>query len=138
MPLFGPSIDKMKANRDFEGLFRELESDNPKRKQEAVEAIARLNDVCAIEPLIAVLYSEKDNIVHGGIIAALMYISQMDYGENGKDRMLVSLMLEVSTQLDEVRGRPGKHESYIKLLESKKMATDAYVKVVRECAQKKG
>src|SRR5512136_2891709 len=57
------NIDEMKANRDFEGLFKALTSKrNQYLRRDAAKALGEIGDVVAMEPLIAALEDAKKDV----------------------------------------------------------------------------
>lgn len=55
MGLFGPNIDKLKENRDINGLIKILESKKPDVRKEAAEALSRVGSAEALPGLIVAL-----------------------------------------------------------------------------------
>lgn len=62
--LFKPNVEKLKANRDIEGLIEALEYTNDELvRVDAAEALMEIGDVRAVKPLIMALNDENDDVV---------------------------------------------------------------------------
>jgi len=51
----GPNIEELKANKDVEGLISALKDKDPMVRGDAAEALGKIGDSRAVEPLIEVL-----------------------------------------------------------------------------------
>jgi HEAT repeat protein len=59
MGFFGPNIKKMKANKDIEGLIEALEHKDLAVRRCAAEALGKIGDARAVEPLIRALKGQS-------------------------------------------------------------------------------
>ena len=60
MPLFGPpNVEKLKSNRDVNGLIKALSDKKNEIRFSAAEALGDMGDIRAVEPLIVVLNADS-------------------------------------------------------------------------------
>jgi HEAT repeat protein len=99
MGLFGPpNIEKLKANRDVEGLIKALEYQKDSIvRWNATQALGELGDVRAVQPLIAAL-KDQDQIWRSYLIRALCQI-----GDTRAIKPLFSMIKDRTSRQDLVK-----------------------------------
>jgi HEAT repeat protein len=60
MSLFKPNVEKMEKNKDVEGLMKALKHKDTNVRERAAEALGKLGDARAVEPLIQALKKDED------------------------------------------------------------------------------
>jgi len=63
MPLFGPNVEEMERERNIDGLTNALKHRNNNVRRKAADALGRIGDAKAVEPLIQTLKDSDINVV---------------------------------------------------------------------------
>jgi hypothetical protein len=94
VPLFGPNVEKMKAQRDVDGLVKALHDKNSQVRAKAAEALGEIRERKAVEPLLAALKDEGPAVRSAAVKA---------FGRIG-DAAVVDSIISILTDTDaEVR-----------------------------------
>ncbi|MHB1315706.1 MAG: HEAT repeat domain-containing protein [Christensenellales bacterium] len=138
MPLFGQSIETLEASRDFKGLFKALGAFSTKKKCDAVSALGRLGNTCAVEPLISMLDRETDYDVRILTINTLAKLSNLAANPGPFNDDMMKLIFTTEEMAARVRNQGYAGNSPLEMMaRSGKHILDTFTSYVRDLAQGK-